>query len=343
MAEVQQQTARKKKERQSVKVGPYEIVGRSIAGEHSCVLIPSLKIGFDIGGHVQTESIPVPFICVTHGHMDHVGGIAAHAATRSLRSMDSPTYLVPPAAVKGVQAVFEAFFELDGGEGTMPKIRSPAIGEETPFFVGHFVKPFHTRHRVPSQGYLVTSRRKRLKPEYQGSTKQETQALVMAAKAAKVECVEEVSVAEIAYTGDTMLESVLANEEVLNARLLIMEVTYLESERPVAQAHKYGHVHLDEVIEHADKFKNEYLLFTHFSARYSAAAIVDILDRRLPPSLKSRVTPLLNGFSDFESVVWPKVNSDSTVTVPSSEPTQDVPRDENSVSSPSVDGTTNSC
>eukprot|EP00742_Colponemidia_sp_Colp-10_P004096 GILJ01004371.1.p1 GENE.GILJ01004371.1~~GILJ01004371.1.p1 ORF type:complete len:341 (-),score=34.84 GILJ01004371.1:173-1195(-) len=340
MAEVQQEKARKKKERQSVKVGPYEIVGRSIAGEHSCVLIPSLKIGFDIGGHVEPESIPVPFICVTHGHMDHVGGIAAHAATRSLRSMNLPTYLVPPAAVKGVQAVFEAFFELDGGEGTIPKIRSPAIGEETPFFVGHYVKPFLTRHRVPSQGYLVTSRRKRLKPEYQGSTKQETQALVMAAKAANIECVEEVSVAEIAYTGDTMLESVLANDEVLNARLLIMEVTYLEAEPPVAQAHKYGHVHLDEVIEHADKFKNEFLLFTHFSARYSAAAIVDILDRRLPPSLKSRVTPLLNGFSDFESVVWPKVNAD-TVTVPS-ESTEDV-QDDNDVRSLSVDGITSSC
>ena len=48
----------------------------------------------------------------------------------------------------------------------------------------------------------------------------------------------------------------------------------------------------DEVIDRADAFENEAILFTHTSARYGHAEALDILRRRLPPSLAGRVTLL---------------------------------------------------
>ena len=43
--------------------------------------------------------------------------------------------------------------------------------------------------------------------------------------------------------------------------------------------------------------QNEAILLIHFSQRYSAEAIVEHLDKALPPSLRSKCTPLLQGYS----------------------------------------------
>ncbi|MFT5080828.1 MAG: hypothetical protein ACI84E_001486, partial [Planctomycetota bacterium] len=46
----------------------------------------------------------------------------------------------------------------------------------------------------------------------------------------------------------------------------------------------------------ADLFENEAILMTHFSPRYNRARILEVLDERLPPGLRERVTPLLTNF-----------------------------------------------
>ena len=59
---------------------------------------------------------------------------------------------------------------------------------------------------------------------------------------------------------------------------------------PVAERLHLVH---DEVIERADVFENEAILFTHFSARYGRDEVLSLLDARLPEGLRDRVTPLL--------------------------------------------------
>jgi len=100
-------------------------------------------------------------------------------------------------------------------------------------------------------------------------------------------------VPELAFTGDSLIEVVDRTETVRKARVLVMEVTFLDDLVSVAQCREKGHIHLDEVIERADLFENEALLFTHFSSRYSAQRIIELLHQRLPPRLRERVTPLL--------------------------------------------------
>src|SRR5262249_19094325 len=104
---------------------------------------------------------------------------------------------------------------------------------------------------------------------------------------------ESVESLEVAFPGDTTIEVLEREEAVRKAKLLILEVTFLDDQVPVKKARAHGHVHLDEVVERADLFQNEAILFTHFSARYSREEIVEALDRRLPASLKARATALV--------------------------------------------------
>ncbi len=80
-----------------------------------------------------------------------------------------------------------------------------------------------------------------------------------------------------------------------DVRVLILEVTFLDDRVSVEKCRDRGHIHLDEIIERADLFRNRAILLTHFSARYRAKDIVRILDERLPAHLRERVTPLLPG------------------------------------------------
>ena len=79
------------------------------------------------------------------------------------------------------------------------------------------------------------------------------------------------------------------------ARLLILECTFVGDRVPVALARAKGHVHLDELVARAHLLANEALLLTHFSARYADAEVVAALDAALPADLRARTTPLLKG------------------------------------------------
>ena len=101
---------------------------------------------------------------------------------------------------------------------------------------------------------------------------------------------------EVAFTAATRRIEVVEREEVVRlARLLILEVTFLDDRVSVEDCRAKGHIHLDEVAERADLFENEALLFTHFSSRYTARDIERALDQKLPAELRERVTPLLDG------------------------------------------------
>jgi ribonuclease Z len=48
-------------------------------------------------------------------------------------------------------------------------------------------------------------------------------------------------------------------------------------------------MHLDDVLERADLFQNELIIFSHFSTRYHAAEIRKLIEAKLPARLRDRV------------------------------------------------------
>jgi ribonuclease Z len=277
---------------QRLRLAGIDVEGHSVGGVETCIMLPGLKVALDIG-RCPPEAIARDTVLFTHAHMDHMGGVAYHTATRALRHMRPPTYVVPRVNAADFERLFEAWRALD--RSVLPhETVALAPGDEHVLPNGLVVRPFPSPHRVFCQGYALVTRKRKLRPELATLTPAELRDLRVE-QGVEIAPVEET--VEVAFTGDTRIEVVEQEEVVRRARLLILETTFLDDRVSVAECRDKGHVHLDEVIERAELFQNEALLLTHFSARYRADEVAAILARRLPPLLRERVTPLVAGLA----------------------------------------------
>ena len=73
------------------------------------------------------------------------------------------------------------------------------------------------------------------------------------------------------------------------SRILITEMTFFRPEHRKEKIHKFGHMHLDDIIERADRFQNELIILAHFSTRYHERQVENAVGQRLPSVLKERV------------------------------------------------------
>jgi ribonuclease Z len=264
------------------------VEGLSIGGVETSIDLPELKLCFDIG-RSPDSAVLRPTVLFTHAHMDHMGGVAWHAATRALRGMPAPTYVVPRENARDFEELFAVWRRLDRSE-LDHRVVPLSPGEEWMLPNGLAARPFRSPHRAPCQGYALVRRRKHLRAEFAGLPQEEIRRL---RQDGGVDVTEVAEIPELAFTGDTLIDVLEREEIVRRARLLILECTFLDDRVGVADARSTGHVHLDEIAERAQLFANEAILLTHFSARYTPAEIVAALDQKLPPELRARVTPLL--------------------------------------------------
>jgi ribonuclease Z len=138
---------------------------------------------------------------------------------------------------------------------------------------------------VPSVGYIVWDRRKKLKPEYRDLTGEEIRDIRKSGK----DVSEEIRFPLVCYTGDTAPAGLDNDPAVFQAKVLIMELTFFRPEHRKDKIHKFGHMHLDDFLERADLFQNERILLAHFSARYHENQIRRAIQNKLPANLKDRV------------------------------------------------------
>eukprot|EP00240_Pyramimonas_obovata_P006482 CAMPEP_0118940350 /NCGR_PEP_ID=MMETSP1169-20130426/31272_1 /TAXON_ID=36882 /ORGANISM="Pyramimonas obovata, Strain CCMP722" /LENGTH=314 /DNA_ID=CAMNT_0006884821 /DNA_START=369 /DNA_END=1310 /DNA_ORIENTATION=+ len=278
-------------------VGGFQLEGLSVGGQETCIVVPQFKVAFDIGRCPQ-KAVYMETVLFSHCHLDHVSGIGAYVGSRSMLSLSPPLLVLPKPNLPAVEALLDAYRQLD--TSSLPCTLQPAeVGDVVQLSKLYVAKVFPTDHVVPSQGYLIYSQKNKLKPEYSGLPGQKIKEL----REAGTEVCNLEQVPEVAFTGDTTASWITdpANKDVLRAKLLIMEVTFLDDNRTAEDARRFGHTHIDEVAAHAHLFHNEAILFIHFSARFGVQEIETLLDERLPPDLRRRVTPLLHGFAHKQS------------------------------------------
>ncbi len=77
----------------------------------------------------------------------------------------------------------------------------------------------------------------------------------------------------VAYLGDSAPAGLDACPAMFEAEVLIMEVTFVAQRHHKDKIHKFGHIHLDDLIERRERFRNELIIASHFSTRYNARQI----------------------------------------------------------------------
>jgi ribonuclease Z len=259
----------------------------SIGGLETSIDLPHWDLCVDLG-RCPPHLLPRGLVLFTHGHMDHLGGVAYHCATRSLLGMPRPTYVVPPVIAEPLGRLFEAWRQLDQSKlphGVLPL----GPGQELQPRADLIVRPFASLHTVPSQGYAFFGRKKRLKAEFQGLPEARLREL---ATQQRQQLSEPVETLELAVTGDTLPEIIVREPWVREARVLVMECTFLDSRVSAEKARSTGHTHLEDFLKHAHLLANEHIGLMHFSARYGRNEIERLLDRHLPKELRPRVQAL---------------------------------------------------
>ena len=73
------------------------------------------------------------------------------------------------------------------------------------------------------------------------------------------------------------------------AKILITELSFVRPNHRREKIHKFGHMHLDDFLERADRFRNELIICAHFSTRYHPQEVRRLLDNKLPPQLRDRM------------------------------------------------------
>jgi ribonuclease Z len=262
--------------------GGLTIEGYSRAAMQSYWRVPELKIGFDFG--LQPWSfMATPNWCLSHTHLDHVASLPVYVSRRRLMHMPEPTIYIPATAMDDVRALLAIVQRLD--RGRLPCNLVPVEpGDEFELSRETVLTTYATRHTIPSIGYVVWDRRRKLKPEYHELTGEQIRDL----KFSGVEVAKEVRVPLVAYLGDSSPGGLDACEANFEAKILILEMTFVARGHRREKIHKYGHMHFDDVLDRAGRFENELIIASHLSTRYHDHEIRRLVDARLPARLRDR-------------------------------------------------------
>ena len=259
------------------------IEGYSRAAVQSYWRVPELKLGFDLGGSPWSFMGTQTFF-VSHPHLDHLAALPVYVARRRMMKMDPPTIYMPEESVEHAQRMLYIWQRLDRGRMAC-KLVGVKPGDEIELSREHVGTVFRTAHTVPSVGFVVWDRRRKLKPEYQALSGDQIRDLRLAG----TDVTHEIRVPLVCYTGDTAPAGLDDYPAVYEAQILITELTFFRPEHRKDKIHKFGHTHLDDILDRADRFRNELIIVAHFSTRYEERQIRKAVEKRLPPELKERI------------------------------------------------------
>jgi ribonuclease Z len=279
----------------TVTAGPYTIRGISVGGVYTSIAVPELGVVFDAGASPRSIAA-IDTILLSHGHADHVGALPAMLGIRALHGkLKPPRVIMPAEIVDDLTAALAALSRLQRFALEIDAVgMSP--GDTVPLRGDLRVHAVRTFHPVPSLGYLIARRVAKLRPELAGLSGPE----LAARRRAGEELHTHTERLELAYATDTLVSALDHSPELCKARVLVVECTFLDQRKSLEAARAGCHIHLDELIERAERFENEHIVLMHVSQLYRPDEVAGVLDRRVPARLRGRIIPFVP-----DSAHWP--------------------------------------
>jgi ribonuclease Z len=267
----------------TVTAGPYTITGVSVGGVYTSLLVKEIDVIFDAGA-APRSFVGARHLLISHAHADHLGALASLIGLRGLSHLPAPEVLLPRENHRDVAQAMEALSRTQDRPIQVPYVPL-GPGEEHRLSGDLIVRSFRTRHTIPSLGYVVFRRVQKLRQEYHllGPT------AIRVRRLAGEDLFFSEERLEVAYATDTLVDVLDEHPELLASRVLILECTFLDDRKTRQDARERCHVHLDEIVERADRFRNEALVLMHFSQIYSPEDVHRILKDRCPGELLNRI------------------------------------------------------
>lgn len=266
--------------------GELLVSGGSRAGDGTLVLLPQLRLALDPGR--PHRALPrMSTVLVSHGHLDHVGGLAYWASQRFLNSMGPGTVVAPADIAGAVTELLALHARLEGGRPYEVEVAAVRDGDRHALRRDLEVRFFATDHWVPTLGSLLVWRKHHLRPELAGLSGEE----IAGRRQAGEEVTQEVEIPLLAYCADTGPGLFDAHPESLAAEVLLLECSFFRpSDR--ARARTYGHLHLDDLLAAAPGLACRHLVLLHPSRRHRLAEVTRLISERIAPAITCPVHSL---------------------------------------------------
>ena len=266
---------------------PYRIQGISIAGESTCIQVPELDTCFDMG-ECPRFALASKTVAISHGHMDHIGGLAYYCSQRRFQGMGTGRIVCDERIAGPIQRMMAGFVDLE--QQRTPFDLIPITPEQQVEVKPNiFLRGFETEHTSPSFGYTLIEKRSKLKPELVNLPQEKLKEM----KEKGQEITRTLEIPLVAYLGDTAPGPHLVRTDVRKAEIVLCECTFFEPEH-VERAKVGMHMHINDIAEWLRVLECKHLILTHISRRTHLGFAREQMVKLVGPERAQRVFLLMD-------------------------------------------------
>lgn len=245
---------------------PFRVQGTSVAGEATSVAIPEYDVVFDLGC-CPRPMLAMKYVAISHGHMDHIGGLAYYCSQRYFQGMGEGTIIADARVAPAIEKMMAGYVDLER-QNTPYKLIALEPNKDVQIKNNILLRGFEVEHTVPTFGYSIVERRTKLKEEFNGLPQEKLKEL----RDRGTEITRSLEVPQIAYLGDTAPTPALIRDDVRKAHIVICECTFAEPDHK--ERAKVGmHMHVDAIAEWLRVLECEHLVLTHISRRTNLSLV----------------------------------------------------------------------